>query len=333
MKKKPFIPALACAIIFLCICGILGFQYWNLDSRYHSLTAEAAQLRESNSGLNEQLEDSAAQLDEKEKYIEGQKDYITELSEQMQDLGKEDSSDEDEQQEDWYSSHNSEDDPYPNLYADKDNMPAQSGQKYVYLTFDDGPSALTPKVLDLLDEYDAHATFFVVGKNNEEYSQYLSEIVKRGHTLALHSYSHDYNQIYRSVDAFLEDYEKVYDWVYEETNGYSPCLFRFPGGSNNGSSYVIHNIINEMKRRGFTHYDWNVSSGDGSNLTTSQNIIDNICSNVKYVENPVVLMHDGSGKNATLAALPTVLQKLSDAGYEFRSLDQYSEPVQYRQAE
>lgn len=287
MKKKPFIPVLACAVIFLGICGVLGFQYWNLDNRYQSLTAEAAQLKERNSGLNEQLEDSSAELEEKEDYIEGQKDYITELAGQIQELGKEET--EEEQTEDWYSSHKYKDDPYPSLYADKDTAPVQTGQKYVYLTFDDGPSALTPKVLDLLDEYEAHATFFVVGKDKEEYAEYLPEIVTRGHTLALHSYSHDYNQIYRSVDAFLEDYEKI--------------------------------------------YDWNVSSGDGSDLTTSENIIDNICSNVKYIENPVVLMHDGPGKYATLNALPTVLQKLSDAGYEFRSLDQYSEPVQYRQAE
>lgn len=334
MKKKRWIPVLVCVIIFLCVCGVLGFQYQDLNGRYQKLEIEASQLQENNSGLNEQLADSAAQLEEKEKYIEGQKDYISELSEQIQDFGNEvstEDSEENSSEDDWSSTNKSEDDPYPNLYADKDDLPVQSGQKYVYLTFDDGPSSLTPKVLDILDEYNAHATFFVVGANNEEYEEYLSEIVERGHTLALHSYSHNYNQIYRSVNAFLEDYEKLYDWVYEETGGYSPCLFRFPGGSNNGSSYIVNNIIKEMERRGFTHYDWNVSSGDGSNLTTAENIIDNVCSNVGYIDNPVILMHDGSGKNATLTALPTVLQKLSDAGYEFRSLNQHSEPVQYRQ--
>ena len=92
--------------------------------------------------------------------------------------------------------------------------------------FDDGPSNLTPKVLDLLDQYDAKATFFVVCKNNEEYEEYLSEIVKRGHTLALHSYSHDYNKIYASKDAFLKDYQQVFDWVVENAN-YTPSLFQF----------------------------------------------------------------------------------------------------------
>lgn len=327
MKKLPLIPALAC--ILLCVCGVLGFLYWNLDNRYRSLEVEAFQLQENNSELNKELKSHTAQLEEKEDYIEGQKNYISELSQQIQDFGNLESEPEDEEPADSYSKTKSKEEPYPTLYADKDNLPVQSGQKYVYLTFDDGPSKLTPKVLDLLDEYDAHATFFVVGKNNEEYAEYLSEIVDRGHTLALHSYSHNYNQIYRSVDAFLEDYQKVYDWVYEET-GYSPSLFRFPGGSTNGSSYVVKGIIEEMERRGFIYYDWNVSSGDGSNLTTAQNIIDNICSNVKNVDNPVVLMHDGSGKDATLAALPSVLKNLSEAGYEFRSLDKTLEPVQYR---
>ncbi len=337
MKKKlPFIFAISCSAVFLCICGFLAFQYRNLDRRFQKLEAEAFHLQEDKAELNEELEDSAARLEDREKYIAGQKDYISELSEQIQDFDEDETEDSEHTdrtgKDGIYAGSNTGNDPYPDLYADKDNLPVQTGQKYVYLTFDDGPSSLTPKVLDLLDEYDAHATFFVVGKNNEEYAEYLSEIVERGHTLALHSYSHNYNQIYRSVDAFLADYEKVYDWVYEET-GYSPCLFRFPGGSTNGSSYVVRNIIREMERRGFTFYDWNVSSGDGSNLTTSQNIIDNICSTVGYVDNPVVLMHDGQGKDATLAALPTVLKTLSEKGYDFRSLDQNSEPVQYRKSE
>ncbi|MCI8484086.1 MAG: polysaccharide deacetylase family protein [Lachnospiraceae bacterium] len=329
MKKLPFISALICAAVFLCGCGFLCLQYWNLDKHYRTLETEALHLQENNSELNEKLEENTTQLEDKENYIEGQKDYISELSDQIQDLEKGEDSDSDSSDSSAYSKSNSKNDPYPNLYADKDNLPVQSGQKYVYLTFDDGPSSLTPKVLDLLDEYDAHATFFVVQKNNEKYAEYLSEIVERGHTLALHSYSHDYNQIYRSVDAFLTDYEKVYDWVYEET-GYSPSLFRFPGGSTNGSSYVVSNIIEEMERRGFIYYDWNVSSGDGSNLTTTQNIIDNVCTTVGNVDTPVVLMHDGSGKDATLAALPAVLKNLSEAGYEFRSLDKTLEPVQYR---
>lgn len=331
MKKLSLICAVACTAICLSCFGFLGYHYWDLNIRYEKLETEAIHLQEDKSDLNNQLEDSTAQLEEKEAYIAGQKDYISELTQQVQasatDSDPEDDAEDGQDSE--ASRYDPEDDPYPNLYAPEDDASSETDEKYVYLTFDDGPSELTPQVLDLLDEYNAKATFFVVCKNNEKYAEYLSEIVERGHTLALHSYSHDYNQIYRSTDAFLSDYEKVYDWVYEET-GYAPSLFRFPGGSNNGSSYVVNNIIAEMERRGFIYYDWNVSSGDGSNLTTTENIIDNICLTVGNVSNPVVLMHDGAGKDATLAALPTVLKNLADAGYEFRALNKNSTPVQYR---
>ena len=322
MKKLPLIFALICTMILLVFCIFLNSNYQNLNNRFRERTTEAFNLRKDNSELSAKLESNATELKKKEQYIKGQNDYISELSQQIQSY---ENNDEEGTENTSYDFKN---DPYPNLYANKDNDKAPD-EKYVYLTFDDGPSDLTPKVLDLLDQYNAKATFFVVCKNNEDCARYLSEIVERGHTLALHSYSHNYHQIYQSVDAFLSDYEKVYDWVYKET-GYSPFLFRFPGGSSNGSSSVVYNIIQEMDRRGFTFYDWNVSSGDGSNLTTTENIIDNICSNIGNVSNPVVLMHDGKGKNATLAALPTVLKNLADKGYEFRALDETSEPVQYR---
>ena len=218
---------------------------------------------------------------------------------------------------------------YPDLYAGATFSDDNTSDLKVYLTFDDGPSDLTPQVLDLLDKYNAKATFFVVHTDNEEYTSYLKEIVDRGHTLALHSYSHDYNKIYKSVDAFLEDFNQVYNWVYEET-GVRPTLFRFPGGSTNGKTAVVNDIIAEMERRGFIYYDWNVSSGDGSNLTTTENILENVCTNVGNFDQPVVLMHDGAGKNATFKALPTILKTLADEGYEFCSLDEHLTPVQYK---
>ncbi len=346
MKKVPFTAVLICAILLLCCCGFLAFHCLNLNNQCQSLEAEAfkleednAKLLEDNSKLDTELSDSTAQLEERESYVAGQKEYISELSEQIDSLSNDSDLDDaddnsqtdhdtgDNSQTDNDDADNPDEDDYPNLYAE--DCAPKDAKKVVHLTFDDGPSSLTPKVLDLLDQYNAKATFFVVCKNNEEYAEYLSDIVARGHTLALHSYSHNYNTIYASKDAFLEDYEKVYDWVVENT-GYTPSLFRFPGGSNNGSSYVMNNIIDEMHRRGFEYFDWNVSSGDGSNLTTTDNIIDNICSNVANVENPVVLMHDGAGKNATVRALPSVLQYLSDKGYEFSPLDKSVEPVQYR---
>ena len=336
MKKLPFAAVLSCTGLLLGCTGFLGWQCLSLGRQNQVLETQASQLQKTNSDLNaqlkhssEELEDSSKELEKQEAYLEGQEEYISELSAQINSLAQEKGASDSEEDEDASFGTKDSEDPYPSLYANVEDPESMGAEKIAYLTFDDGPSNLTPKVLDLLDQYDAKATFFVVCQNNEEYEEYLSEIVKRGHTLALHSYSHDYNKIYASKDAFLKDYQQVFDWVVENAN-YTPSLFRFPGGSNNGSSYVSHEIIQEMKARGFQYFDWNVSSGDGSNLTTTSNIIDNICNNIGHVDTPVVLMHDGSGKNATLAALPDVLKNLSQAGYQFHALDKTVPAAQFR---
>ncbi|GHU45112.1 hypothetical protein FACS1894111_13250 [Clostridia bacterium] len=212
--------------------------------------------------------------------------------------------------------------------ANSNTTGTTSGEKVVYLTFDDGPSNLTPEVLDLLDQYHAKATFFVVHSNDDSYKTYLSEIVKRGHTLALHSYSHDYGKIYASADAFLKDFTQLDDWVAEET-GLHPKLYRFPGGSTKGGKSMVNAIIGNMTAKGYQYYDWNVSSGDGNAKTTTLDIIANVCDNVKSHSEPVVLMHDSAGKGNTLAALPTILRNLSAEGYTFSSLNETMKPVQF----
>jgi len=321
MKRRIF-PIL-CSVFILLVLGTLGF--FTINFKLALDTANAT-----NQQQNLHITSLENALKEKEDYILGQEDYVNELSQQLSAMEKlpEDESDTDN------SNHSSASyqKKYPDMYAQakyEERNGITDNQKTVYLTFDDGPSKLTPQVLDILDEYHAKATFFVVYNESPSYTEYLSEIVNRGHTLALHSYSHNYQKIYASVDAFLKDFEKVYNWVYEET-GVRPTLFRFPGGSTNGSASIVREIIDEMQRRGFIHYDWNVSSGDGSTLTTSENIIDNVTTTVGNPKMPVVLMHDGPGNNATLKALPTVLENLKNMGYTFESLDETLTPVQFR---
>ena len=320
MKKKLPIVILSLLLVSLLILG--GLLFFTYQQKVTKTKSENKTLQSNVSDLN-------IQLQEKEDFISGQTEYINELTTQLADcqntVNSEDE-DSDDKKNDTTSSYEKK---YPDLYAGATFSDDNTSDLKVYLTFDDGPSDLTPQVLDLLDKYNAKATFFVVHTDNEEYTSYLKEIVDRGHTLALHSYSHDYNKIYKSVDAFLEDFNQVYNWVYEET-GVRPTLFRFPGGSTNGKTAVVNDIIAEMERRGFIYYDWNVSSGDGSNLTTTENILENVCTNVGNFDQPVVLMHDGAGKNATFKALPTILKTLADEGYEFCSLDEHLTPVQYK---
>lgn len=336
MKRRIF--SIFLTLTALALALLLGFTFYENqllkeDAQNYTKQRRASmhQIEEMNNALEEQetsITDHKTSIADKDAYIEGQNAYIEELIAQLQELMNQGQRDE---EADASGSSYAKD--YPELYSQREydlrnGTRTETGEKTVYLTFDDGPSDLTPQVLDLLDQYQAKATFFVVYKENKRYTQYLSEIVRRGHTLALHSYSHDYKKIYASTEAFLADYDKVYAWVYEET-GQRPALYRFPGGSTNAKKASASGIKAEMARRGFSYYDWNVSSGDGSNLTTTENIIDNICSNVENFSFPVVLMHDGPGKEATLAALPTVLENLKNMGYSFESLNEYMEPIQF----
>ena len=215
---------------------------------------------------------------------------------------------------------------YKKLYVSEKDA---SQGKIVHLTFDDGPSQNTLKVLDILDRYDIKATFFVVYNDTEPACNYYKEIVERGHTLAIHTASHDYKKIYASVDAFLEDFNKIYTYVYEQT-GVRPTLFRYPGGSTNCLSYRAGPaIMKEMERRGFTYYDWNVSSGDGGNQATRSSIYDWVTSKATNLEESVVLMHDSNGKNETVAALPSVIETLQDAGCIFEPLRSSTKPIQF----
>ena len=104
-----------------------------------------------------------------------------------------------------------------------------SDEKVIYLTFDDGPSENTKKILDVLDKYNAKATFFVTG-NGKKYNKYIKEAHDRGHTIGLHTYTHNYKQVYSSVNAYFEDLDKVGQMVKEQI-GYVPHYIRFPGGS------------------------------------------------------------------------------------------------------
>ena len=104
--------------------------------------------------------------------------------------------------------------------------------KRIYLTFDDGPSRNTDKILDILKEYDVKATFFVVGKTDEESVRAYQRIVAEGHTLAMHSYSHKYSEIYASKESFEQDLRQLQEYLYQIT-GVWPRFYRFPGGSSN----------------------------------------------------------------------------------------------------
>lgn len=219
---------------------------------------------------------------------------------------------------------------YPDLYAEPARLNSVDQEKTVYLTFDDGPSARTPELLAILEEYDVKATFFVVGKESEEAEQWMRDIVAAGHTLGIHTYSHDYNKIYQSVEAYLEDFNAMYNMILEAT-GTPPQVFRFPGGSvnaYNGATY--RDIISEMVRRGFVYFDWNRMSGDAvRGNVPAETLVENALDQVESMRRVILLMHDSTRFTNVVEALPQIIEGYQAAGFSFAALTPEVKPVIY----
>lgn len=199
------------------------------------------------------------------------------------------------------------------------------GYKVCYLTFDDGPSDNTLKILDILKTANAKATFFVVGTSKTEY---LTQIDNLGHTVALHTNTHDWG-IYKSEEAFYSDLNAIRETV-KKGIGKEVNLIRFPGGSSNKKSAtfnkgIMTRLTKNISNKGFTYFDWNVDSGDAAAQNVpAQNIVANIINESRNKEELCILMHDTSSKNTTVEALPYIICYLRAQGYRFESLSDKS---------
>lgn len=201
-----------------------------------------------------------------------------------------------------------------------------SEEKIVYLTFDDGPSENTKKIIDILDKYDAKATFFVTG-NNKKCNKYIKEAYEKGHTIGLHTYSHDYKEVYSSMDAYFDDLNKIGQMVKEQI-GFVPKYIRFPGGSSNtkSASYckgLMTTLVSEVQNRGYQYYDWNADSTDaaGNNRPVSVIVKNATQSKAKNIN---LLMHDTAAKSTTVEALPKIIEHYQKLGYTFKGIDDTS---------
>ncbi len=204
----------------------------------------------------------------------------------------------------------------------------------VYLTFDDGPGQYTDELLDVLAEYNVKATFFVIGRKDENSLKMYKRIVEEGHTLAMHSYTHQYEKIYSSIEAFEKDFNKLSNLLYE-TTGIRPKYFRFPGGSSNTvSSLPMTDFVTYLNDNDIVYFDWNVINGDatGKDLTKEQ-MIKNVMTGVRKNNNSMVLMHDTIAKDTTVKSLPKLIKKLQKENYIILPITKYTKPVQHVQAE
>lgn len=214
--------------------------------------------------------------------------------------------------------------------ANVGNQKVEGQIQKVYLTFDDGPSENTAKILDMLKEKNVKATFFVIGKEDEESKALYQRIVAEGHTLGMHSFTHKYSVIYDSLDSFKEDVNHLRSYLAEIT-GVEPNIMRFPGGSSNQVSNTdMTEFIRYLNQEGITYYDWNVASGDAtSQAYTADELVQNVMTDVVKYDTSIVLMHDAATKGTTVDALGPMIDQLQAMGVELLPIDKNTKLIQH----
>ena len=206
-------------------------------------------------------------------------------------------------------------------------------EKTVYLTFDDGPCGNTAQLLDVLKKHNAKATFFVVGSMGRK--DLIKRAYEEGHTVGVHTYTHEYKKIYKSEQAFFDDFLKTQEVIKEQTGSYAQ-IFRFPGGSANTASRVNKGIMTRltkiMEDMGYRYFDWNVSSGDASGKPyTSTDVKNRVVSGLKkHTDFAIVLQHDIHLQS--VKAVDAILTWGEEHGYTFLALDLTS-PVLHSQVQ
>ncbi|WP_177973849.1 polysaccharide deacetylase family protein [uncultured Eubacterium sp.] len=204
----------------------------------------------------------------------------------------------------------------------------------IYLTFDDGPSSdVTVRILDTLKTNGIKATFFICDYD-EDKLPIIKRMIDEGHTIGIHGYSHEYSEIYTSVDAFMENINKLKNKLKEDT-GYDAFAIRFPGGSSNTvSEKYCQGVMTQLAQRvtddGLMYMDWNVSSGDAEGNNRPVNlIIGNVTGGFKHGRNNVVLMHDTSAKQTSADALQSIITYGKNNGYSFYPISKDTIPVHH----
>ena len=194
--------------------------------------------------------------------------------------------------------------------------------KVIYLTFDDGPGPYTQQLLEILEKYNAKATFFVV---NTDHAELIEEIVKAGHAIGIHSMSHSYKEIYASAEAYFADIFAMQQLIYEES-GVMTYLMRFPGGSSNTVSRFNEGIMTYLTQavedNGFCYFDWNVDSNDAGGANDAEEVFENVKKGVEKRTVSIVLQHDVKG--FSVEAVEEILKWGRENGYTFLALDMTS---------
>lgn len=307
-RKNIIITILSVAVVVLTVLLVV------VAFHFKEIKANDADIMNSFSNIQNELSQKNDEISEQNSIHESEKE---ELNRKISDLNRQVSLKRKQQAE--------------SAAAALPNPSPESGGKTIYLTFDDGPSPNTPRIISILNSYGIKATFFV---KNTSYNGYMKDIVDNGNVIALHSYTHDYKRIYSSDEAFYQDLQDISDLVYLQT-GVRSNIMRFPGGGSNTVSKkyspgIMTRLTQGVADREYIYYDWNCSSGDAIKNTVPKDTIVANCKRVPAAKNVIVLLHDTDAKSTTVEALPEIIEYYQSCGYTFSTITADTPPVHHK---
>ncbi|KAA6453496.1 polysaccharide deacetylase family protein [Bacillus swezeyi] len=200
----------------------------------------------------------------------------------------------------------------------------KKNEKTIYLTFDDGPSAVSQRLLQILSEHDVKATFFMLEPNMKIHRQAVLKMKQQGHALGLHGVTHDQKQFYKDANSPNLEMKQAQKTL-KSITGVKTHLTRTPYGSKPSLTDAQKNVL---KKNGFTYWDWNIDSLDWK--YRSQKFVPEVMNQLNTIEKRqskqpiVILMHDIP---STVQSLPLLITNLKNMGYSFETLDESMIPV------
>ncbi len=216
------------------------------------------------------------------------------------------------------------------VYAPQGSAEVDPNGKVVYLSFDDGPGPYTQQLLDILDKYNVKVTFFVTNQF-PDYQNMIGEAHRRGHTIAMHTYSHDFDRLYADETAYYNDLNQI-KAICESQTGVSPTIIRFPGGTSNTTSKkycpgIMTALTQSVPANGYQYCDWNVDSMDAGGAQSASTVANNVISGIAKYQNSFVLQHDT--KKYSVEAVEEIICWGLANGYTFMPMDANSPMVHH----
>ena len=197
---------------------------------------------------------------------------------------------------------------------------SKSIEKKAYITIDDGPSKYTNEILDVLNKYNAKATFFMIDYNMRIYKEEVNSIIDNGNTPGFHSVTHDIHELYKTSKSAKEEFD-INKETLMEVAGIESNIVRLPYGSK---PYTPDSSYESLVEAGYKMWDWNIDTEDWK--VDGNQILEKVKTYSKDKNNIVILMHE---RKETANRLDKILNYLSQEGYEFVPIDENEIPQNF----